>query len=893
MSIKFTQLNPITTLADDDVFAVSDVDTGSSKKITYANLKSDINTDFISGNISSIISEINSYDDGTGNNGLAAETAINSTTLNSLAGSYYLDYTNFTNTPTGLSDFTNDNKFVRFVTTPTNKLIYDSGVGVADVSTSFVKEGTNLYFTDQRVEDFFDANFAAYYAQYSTSFEDGVIANSLTNVAGTFSSTSGAGENLQSSTISITNSGIQVNFQAGQTIRVYGAASNLTNKLASTTSSIATFTRGGFTDGTAPNQDTKDFHYKIAEFSYEYGETSPVTVAQKLTVGIANPNTVLDSFNVDNFIQLNFSGLTSTRGVLLYRSITNVGATPTSDSFKLIAVLGPKDLLNSNYIDYYDFDYNSWSGKNFDGTYPVNDIIHFATVPYITSRRGWVDATISSVTETQSGFDIVLESSLFINIDTVCKVSHNDTSRIQTAINSAVSAGLNNLTLNAKEYVVEQLNIPDGFGLQGVTNITKLKKLPWSSSQNRPNMIRSSQTSNATDISLFAFDIDGNSLNQILYDDEIDASVNYLVNFGTGSSDVFVNSVRLTKPIGGGIYVPLSNESKFVNSDIKDSGVTDRYPYSPIIAESGTNIIANSNVMKNFSNYADFSIGTKNVISGNVFENVGSGLFVYGSKFSSYEQNVLVGPANEFIPKPDTLNSEYDSVNINLQNAYLASGQYSSPVFTYQENGFKYDLTANNSAEVGGSDGSLGEITYKVIALQKDTNGVESIWTPSTNIDSTVALSNRTGLIPSEGEFAFNISSADVVDMTTGVLSFPTLYTENNNHVGLAWSATFNHEVKAGDVNPTVSIISATNEAIYEVEIANPIYISVGSEVKLKNHGGDVPTTIGTITSKVDNIDGTSTIQITYNGANITTAGSGGTINIIDRFVIAKGRIVS
>lgn len=896
-NIKFSELTEIVTPDDNDVFALSDISSSESKKITYANLKTDVTDNFLSNNVDEIISFINAYDDGTGDNGLIAETANNATNLNSLSASYYLEYDNFTNTPTNLSDFTNDNKFVRFVTTPTNKLIYDSVVGVADVSTSFVKEGTNLYYTDQRVEDFFDANFAAYYALYSTSFEDGVIANSLSNVSGEFISTSGAGGNLQSATITITDTNLKVNFQVGQTIRVYGASNTLTNKLDSNASSFSSLVRSGFTDGTGGGQDTKDFHYKLAEFSYEYGETAPVSLKQTITVGIADPANVLESFNIDKFIQVNFTGVVSTRGILLYRAVTNVGLTPASDDYKLIAVLGPKDLASFSYIDYYDFDYNSWSGKNENSSYPSANLVHFrsgetsATSPSITSRRGWTDATILEVNDTQSGFNVVLESSVFIDIDKKCKISHNDTSRIQTAINAAQNAGLNTVALNPKEYIVEQLNIPDGFGLQGVNNITKLTKLPWSSSQNRPNMIRSSNSSNATDISLVGFDVDGNSLNQVLYEDSTDVSTNYLINFGTDSSDIIVDGVRINKPIGGGIYVSRTRETKLVNSDIKDSGLTDRYSYSPIVADFGNSVIANSNVMRNFSDYADFSIGNKNVVLGNVFDNVGSGLFVYGSKFSTYENNVLVGPANEFIQQPDTLNSEYDSVNINLQNAYLASGQYTSPVLTYQENGLDYDLTANTSAEVGGTDGTLGEITYDVIALQKSSLGVESIWVPtSPNNTDAVTLVPRSGLLPQDGQFGFNISSNDVTKLTTGVLSYPTLYAINNDHVGLAWTATFNHEVKAGDVNPTVSIISTT---VYQAEIANPEYIGVGSEVKLKDHGGDVPSTIGIITSKSDNIDGTSTIQITYAGANITTAGSGGTINIIDRFVIAKGRIVS
>ena len=64
----------------------------------------------------------------------SASSVTNADTLNAFAGSYYLDYTNFTNTPTiptNVSSFTNDSGYITSADIPTNHMVNDASNTVA------------------------------------------------------------------------------------------------------------------------------------------------------------------------------------------------------------------------------------------------------------------------------------------------------------------------------------------------------------------------------------------------------------------------------------------------------------------------------------------------------------------------------------------------------------------------------------------------------------------------------------------------------------------------------------------------------------------------------------------------------------------------------------------
>ena len=294
---------------------------------------------------------------------------------------------------------------------------------------------------------------------------------------------------------------------------------------------------------------------------------------------------------------------------------------------------------------------------------------------------------------------------------------------------------------------------------------------------------------------------------------------------------------------------------KINTSEVVNSGLTDRYPYSPLIADAGTTTLIIGNRFENYTDFVDVSVTTKGVIANNIINNCGSGLFVYGSTFLVSSPNVLMGPANEFLPTPDILNSEFDSININLSEALAANTQFQSPSFVYQEDGAVYDLTQ--------TDGSISTLEHRAFYLQKTASGVESVWgtviapaaatvgnvytivslgTTAQSVWNTMAgTSNQVYIVNSEftcaatgsgngkitsggvdgitlnnrvgslnkvlGQFGFDIPGSMVTSIKTAgqTYAYDTLLTANPLHIGMGWSTSYKHEVTAGTISGTGS----------------------------------------------------------------------------------------
>ena len=642
--IRISELNPIQTPDDADIFVLNDNSEGETKYITFANLKSSVvDVDAFENSVSDIVSVINAYEGGAGGtNGLDAAT------LAGQSGSYYLDYTNATNKPTipdNLADLTNNTGFLRYENVSgINRVVYrntEGGGAAVVISTDYILEGSqNLYYTDNRTEAYLDENFGRYFSSFSTSFDGGNLSDSLYNVKGTFINV----QANQSNTIRITQSTEAHNsFSEGQSVRVYGAsAQSFDNVGIEGTSTGFTLTPQGFS--TTVTTDT--WSYRIAEFNYETGEVSPASNPVTITIGPpvgGAAQTVPEAFNRSNFIQLGFVGVPEGHGLLIYRQATG------DTAHKLITVLGPREIQAGVWPDYYNFDYVSWSGKNANDN-SFESIVHFPLTAPANASRGWADAVIQEVRKVSGQVDLVLTAPVFVATgDLDCDISHNDTATIQNAINTNINAGRNSIALNSKAYVAGRILVPDGFGLVGTPNITKIYKLPWSGWEQGVNSSRTieSQTRvGARDISINGIDLIGNASNQYLFIDTADGR-NYAVDLGERSVDCQVNTTRIINPIGAGIYAPNSTNFKVVNSVIRDSGVTDRNIYSPLNIIQGENTIVNSNLIFNFTDYIDVSVTSRGSISNNIIFNVGSGLLVAGSRFLSSSSNVLVGPADD------------------------------------------------------------------------------------------------------------------------------------------------------------------------------------------------------------------------------------------------------
>lgn len=444
---------------------------------------------------------------------------------------------------------------------------------------------------------------------------------------------------------------------------------------------------------------------------------------------------------------------------------------------KLCAVLGPKEIATGKWIDYYTDDIVDYSTgdityfpKNSDNTYLPDFTVHFKPLVEPSSyQSGWADTVITGVTYSNplqpadsAYITITVADPLISTSSDGVWVCHDDTAKIQRAINNNSVAGRKAVQLNPKNYMVSELTIPSNFGISGFAYNTKMTKIPWTGYELIPTgrMIRSASATFAKNISLVGFDIDGNAVNQVLYDDSTVVNRNYCIDWGLKSDSILIDKVRLTNPMGGGIYASDGTNFKIFASEVRDSGLSSRHIYSPLIVDGGENTSIVSNRFQNFTDVLDVSVTNKGVIEGNIIANCGTGLLVYGSRFLVTSPNILVGPADEFLPNPDAYNSVYDSINIDLSESIINGSQvqsFDSDKMKYQENGSEYDLS------LAGPNGIAG-VVYKYFAIAKDpATGEEYEWIPQFSY-SALQMNPReeNDNLPSRGGFQFNIPADSV-----------------------------------------------------------------------------------------------------------------------------------
>jgi hypothetical protein len=873
-------------------------------------------------------------------------------------GSYFLTYTNLSGKPTipsNLSQLTNTTGFVRYSTT-TGKMIFD-GATTIQMTSDFINEGnTNLFYTNARADARVNQLFGGLFNVYNSSFDQGDVRDSLTGVTAAFVNTKVSGGLTQSKTIRSTDLTKRGNFSVNQVLRLFGASTAYEVTTNSTTLALAV--QGFQTAATGTATYTK-MSYKVAEFDIESGEIAPATAAQDVSIKTPvslGANATLDSFNSTNFIRLTFTGTPVGKGLAVYRQVANTG------DYKLIAVIGRRELDTGAWIDYYNFDYTAWSGKASDNSY--TSIIHFPLTAPTAAGRGWVDKTITAITDTSNSFDITLDDFVFVNTNLSVSICHNDTGIIRNAILANSTAGKKSIVLNAKIYNSSQITLPNNFGLVGTPYITKIKKLPWSGGEagtDNAKLIVASSVTNATSISIVGIDIDGNSQNQFLFPDSTAVNKNYLLDFGIGCNSLLIDKVRVTNVPAGGLYATSPIQLKINTSEFVDSGLTDRYSYSPVIADAGQTTIITGNRFENFSKHIDLSVTNRGVFANNIVSNCGdeqgSGVFIYGSIFFLSSPNILIGPAGEFLPTPDILNSEYDLINIDLYQAAAANTAYQSPNHVYQENGAVFNLTK--------TDGSISNIEYRAYFISKNTQGVEEIYgttflssalTPgkrytilslgtTTNWNTVAGTSGRIYAVGSEficatassgngtatsgsvdgiiindrpaglnkalGQFAFDIPSPTVQAIKTanGAYSNTTLKAANALHQGIGWSASYRYEVTAAAISGSGAwtVDPAGLSPTYTITTLNTLYLSLNQRVIFKgathvgwsNANSVFEGIVQTISSESS---GQRTVVIKFPGAgggtvqinavaNGLIAGTGGSLNIIDNFVMAQGRI--
>jgi hypothetical protein len=811
-----------------------------SSAIEYSDFKTSVTDDtFKVNDVGELVGALNAYTDA------GTVPRLNTIRFNGQPAAFYRNYDNLTNKPnipSKVSDLTNDTGFISNLS--------------AFTTNNLSETPQNLYLNAANFKVFFDAAFPAAFRLFSGDFAEATVLDSQDDIPGT------ALTNVATNIITVSDPNVNMKYLfAGQNIRVFGAQIDTTN--ITTPPPTPSRTVNGFT---GPNAGSDTVEYKVAQFSLENGKISASSSNTTIATGIN-----FESFNLTNNIQISISRSSTSFGILVYRRVN-------SGNFTLIDVLGQKQLGTSitgiSYIDYGAFNFTPWSKKEaVRGFYTAQTgIIHFPLTAPSNPRKGWIDAVIESVDINANR--ILLTSSYYFDASvTICQ---NDTQKIQEAINERASNELNSLTLNERRYIVSRLSIPKNFSLFGKGKGTGFKKLPWSTETDNRIIRMSSQR--AVDVALSNFEIDGNMQNQWLKQDSSDEYANYAIDMKEENESITIDKVKIRNTVGGGISATNPTTFSLNLSRIEDSGMSDLYEYSPLIADNGSDLVVTNNVFKNFTSAIDLSVTDNGVFSGNVVQNVGSGLLTFGSRFFISSPNIFRGPAGEFIQGPDILNSEFDSVNINIE----PNTTYVSSAYKYQENGRNFDITANRA-----------ELSFRVDKLRK-INNVEELYGEILISDQSPIQRVFGGLDPTEGEFGFTISANNVNELLT-TYSYSTLNSANNSHVGLVYRASLTEYVPSGDIVGTPSV---SNNSIYTIQLRNFSNISIGARVKLLNHDGVTPNLndlVGTIIN-INTFNAFSPIpelgvSIQYE-ETINPVGTGGKITIENTFILAKGRIL-
>jgi hypothetical protein len=431
---------------------------------------------------------------------------------------------------------------------------------------------------------------------------------------------------------------------------------------------------------------------------------------------------VMDSSNYNSIAVSKNSG----NGTLLYRAefntqnealiATTLASEASYSNFKLIAVLGPREYGNSNsltYNDFGDFNITTWSTRNNNGSY--SSPVHFKASAQSQNQQGFVTSGIFNIDESDDSFWLSVPS-LYADANFTAskiKIYHDDTKPLQDAIDAAASSGKNYILIPGGTYLVSQLKIPSSFTLKGFGDATIIKKQYWdtqnvnSSVQDgaKASIIVSSSYNNSIPeinpttgeniwglkkVSIADITFDGNSSYQIQYGgsslgEDANNSLLHLVN----SEFVRIQNTKIIYSSGSSIFAT-GSKNLTINSSIIIDGCDIEFYASPcVIAEDCESTIISNCAFQNYPGPVNLSSTNVLSVNGCTVRNCGTGIRIYGSSKTDVLNNLILGPADEYIPVPETTDTEYNGVNISV----IPGNDGFTPVYQYNISGQPVDLS--------------------------------------------------------------------------------------------------------------------------------------------------------------------------------------------------------
>lgn len=502
------------------------------------------------------------------------------------------------------------------------------------------------------------------------------------------------------------------------------------------------------------------YKYYAALINYNTGVISSLKKLKHSPGGSPDyvENFQLDTFNEERYNSVSILRPNASHGILLYRykNISAVvkdrdgNAIPNHDSrLNLIAIIGQRDIGSSTstlftYNDYGPYDRTTWGDFNTDGSYNsqfqeitgIPTTIELTGIPNYGPYPGWSERTVVDVNyttgqitvsnATNTVYDATDVASAYIDVNTI-QVCHDDTAAIQDAIDLQAQKGLFSLLLIGGTYLVKRLAIPSNFSLSGAGKATIIKKQYFDTSYNTTPSpeysrlysavwLRDEVSNNVSlpvkDVSLSSFVVDGNYNCNFRLGIQTRPDSNALV-YMEESDNCSLFNLDIRNSVGTGLNAESSTRLSLQNTSIYDNSITYLTFDNPFQATD--TIVLRVSDCSFLSNPGPVDITTTQVVAFNscIIRNSGTGLRTYGTRSANVENNLILGPDDEWIPTTDIYDSDFNSINITCYKS-TGAGTAGPIKFTYIEENIAKDL----------SNTTVTPYVYKV---NVDVNGNEII----------------------------------------------------------------------------------------------------------------------------------------------------------------------
>ena len=224
------------------------------------------------------------------------------------------------------------------------------------------------------------------------------------------------------------------------------------------------------------------------------------------------------------------------------------------------------------------------------------------------------------------------------------------------------------ILISSGTYLTSKVVIPTGFTIKGNGKNTKLMQQYFATDADSGhgddpgfdgNLIGSSAAT-PTDITIQDLVVDGNFANNIRFESESETYTVYLNQLNSST----LKNFEIRNSPSNALWIKDSNRVAMEGCTIVDGGITDRYSYQPINAQSSTVLRMNDSLFENFGGAVDISVTSVVATGGNIIRNCGTDLRTFASGKITTKNNIILGPSDEFIPSPDIFDSDFNSVNL-------------------------------------------------------------------------------------------------------------------------------------------------------------------------------------------------------------------------------------